>query len=688
MNNDIIKFLNNSLININGIGEQTFSCLKRLLPNTRIKDLLFHTPNSVIDRTYTPTIKEAENNKIATLKITILKHIPKIKGTKLSYKIIGFDGTDKISLVFFNSAPYLKTLLPIDSQKIISGKITIKNYEKFMYHPDYIADISSFNNIAILEPIYPLTYGITNKQIRFFISKILTSIPKFPEWQKNPKISFNEAINTIHNLDNNTKKQILAKTRLAYDEILAQQLSLQLFRNKTKTTNGIQINITNKFLTPFLNSIGFKLTNSQQTVWNEIKQDLSSIFPMNRLLQGDVGSGKTIIAFLSILSAVESDGQAVFMAPTEILATQHFENLHTLLIKANLNDKIQITLLTSKDKGTKKIGKLTSIQNGTIDIIIGTHSVIEDNVIFKNLYLAVIDEQHKFGVNQRLKLYNKNTLKNVNILTMTATPIPRTLALVNFGDMDISIIDELPPNRKQIKTFVLNINKLDELILSIQEKIKQDDCLKIYWVCPLIEESEKLKLSNVTTRYEYLHKIFKDKVELIHGKMKTDQKEKIIQEFTNKKGNIKILLTTTIIEVGVNIPEATIMIIENSERFGLSSLHQLRGRIGRSDKDSTCILLYDKLGVIAKSRLEIMKSTTDGFKIAEQDLQLRGAGDILGTQQSGIIDFKFIDIKNDYNLFLTAKKDAEYIIKNEKPNNTIRWQNLQILLNLFDYNFD
>ncbi len=685
---DIIKLLNDSLININGVGEKTFASFKRLLNNTRIKDLLFHIPISIIDRSYTPTIKEALNDKIATLKITILKHIPKIKGTKIPYKVIATDGTDNISIIFFNSAPYLKSLLPVGSGKTISGKIIIKNNEKFMCHPDYIADISDFNNIAIYEPIYPLTYGITNKQIRFFISKILQSLPKIPEWQTKAQISFNEAIHTLHNPNNDTEKQNLAKKRLAYDEILAQQLSLQLFRNKSKTTNGIQIKITNQFINPFLNSVGFNLTNSQQKVWNEIKTDLLNSSPMNRLLQGDVGSGKTIIAFLSMLAAIEAGGQAVFMAPTEILATQHFETLSKILLKANLNNKIHLLLLTSKDKGTKKLEKIDRIKNSTIDIIIGTHSVIEENIIFKNLYLAVIDEQHKFGVNQRLKLYNKNALKHVNILTMSATPIPRTLALINFGDMDISIIDELPPNRKQIQTFVLNINKIDKLIKSIKEKIKQDETLKIYWVCPLIEESEKLKLSNVSARYKYLQKIFSNELGLIHGKMKNDEKEKIMQEFINKNGKIKILLATTIIEVGVNVPEATIMIIENSERFGLSSLHQLRGRIGRGTKESSCILLYDKLGTTSKKRLEIMKSTTDGFKIAEQDLQLRGSGDILGTQQSGIIDFKFIDIKNDYDLFFKAKKDTENIINYDKPNDTTRWQNLQILLNLFDYNFD
>ncbi len=672
---------------IKGIGNKTLVALERLLNSNLIKDLLFHIPVSAIDRTKSPLLKNITQEEIVTICVTVLKHIPVMyKSKKIPYKIICSDGTDNLIITFFNFNKYLVDLFKIGEKLCISGKISIINNSKYISHPDYIDKSYNFNKIAILEPIYSLTYGISNKQIRKLIQNSLNLLPIIPEWQNESNISFNEAINLIHNPISDILKMEIAKKRLIYDEILANQLSLSLLRTNIKKKAGIILKSTGKITEKFLKSFNFNLTNSQKKVLNEIEQDLKSSFSMTRLLQGDVGSGKTIVAFLSVLIATENNYQAAFMAPTEVLAKQHFNNLVNLINKSDLKDKIKITLLTGSDKGKAKEKKIADIKTDNTDIIIGTHALIEDNIEFNNLAMVVIDEQHKFGVNQRLKLYNKNKLP-INILIMTATPIPRTLAMVSFGDMDISVIDELPLNRKPIETSVLNINKLNELILSIKDKIEKGDLTKIYWICPLIEESEKSELSPVIERYEYLTNYFNDSVCLLHGKLKSNEKDKVINDFANKNSKYKILVSTTVIEVGIDIPEATLMIIENAENFGLSSLHQLRGRVGRGENKSKCILLHsNKLSLAAKERLKIMKLTNNGFEIAKKDLELRGAGDILGIKQSGLIDFKFASLEKDYDLFIKANNEAKYIIENDLKNNTERWQNLQLLLKLFGYN--
>ena len=677
-----------SLSCINGVGFKLLETLSYLLKGTRVKDLLFHTPISVIDRSYSPKICDTELNEVVTLKLKVIRHIPnpKIK-RRIPYKIICKDDTGYITLIFFNVVgSYLKYIYKEDSEICVSGKVTKQGFEKVIVHPDYTAPINEFDKIAIIEPIYPLTYGITNKQLRSLILKVLKDLPVLPEWQLSPDISFNEALTIIHNPVKDESIMNKAKRRLAYDEILANQLALSLYRKQIKNNQtGIQINIDNSLINPFLKNLKFKLTDSQEKVLNEIFEDLKSSTPMIRLLQGDVGSGKTIIAFLSSLATIESMGQVAFMVPTEILALQHYFTLNTLIKNANLSSQINIIILTGKDKGKIKEEKINKIKNGFANIIIGTHALIEDNIFFKNLALVIIDEQHKFGVHQRLKLLSKNQISSVNILSMTATPIPRTLAMSTFGDMDISIIDKLPPNRQQIETIILNIDKIPELISSIQNKIKNKQLSKLYWVCPLVEESEILDLSAVEKRFEYLTKYFKDSVSILHGKMKAEDKEVIMKEFSDPNSKIKILVSTTVIEVGVDVPDATLMVIENAERFGLSSLHQLRGRIGRGKDKSTCILLHSHaLTELAKQRLQIMKSTTDGFKIAQKDLELRGAGDLLGIKQSGLIDFYFANLKTDYDLFVNVSQYVQNILKDNNLDLN-RWNTFKILLQLFDY---
>ncbi len=685
-----IDYFFNSLIQVKGVGDKFFLALKRLLPNTRFKDILFHLPIGVIDRTLINSIENAIVGQIATLKIEVVKHIPSpyVKGKKIPYKILCRDDSNFITLTFFNAGNYLKKQIPIGAKICVSGKIDEFNGEKIMSHPDYIVPVNEFEKIACLEPIYPLTFAITNKMLRNVISIVVNNLPSLKEWQVDASISFTDALKILHNPTKDFDTIKLARERLAYDEILANQLSLALSRDNFKQETGAKLLCKGNLITPFLNSFGYELTCAQKRVWNEICNDLASDNRMLRLLQGDVGSGKTIIAMLALIMVVENKGQGAFMVPTEILARQHFETFSNLLKKANIFDNVRLVLLTGKDKGKVKQEKIEALLNGEVDIVIGTHALFQDNVVFKNLKLVVIDEQHKFGVYQRLNLTDKGVGEKANILTMTATPIPRTLAMTSFGDMDLSIIDEMPPNRKKVDTKILSMSKLDELIFSLKNKIDNGEILKLYWVCPLVEESDKIDLSDVMTRYKNLCSVFgEDVVTLIHGKMKNDEKDIVMESFINPFSNIKILVATTVIEVGVNVPEATVMIIEHSERFGLSSLHQLRGRIGRGGDKSICILLHShKITNVAKERLSIMKETNDGFKIAEKDLKLRGAGDLLGVRQSGIIDFKIADLEENYDLFLLASQDVKNIIKYDKENNTERWKNLQSLLYLFEYN--
>ncbi len=683
-----MEYFFKSLMNIKGVGEKFFTNLERLLPNTKYKDILFYLPIGVIDRSSVSSVIKAEIGKIATLKINVLKHFPApyVKGKKLPYKVLCSDDSGFLTLIFFNTGSYLQRQLPVGKEVCVSGKIEEFDGGRVMLHPDYIVPVENFSKVAGLEPLYSLTYGITNKMIRHLISIVLSGMPKVEEWQVEPEISFNDALKILHNPVKDENIMIKAKKRLAYDEILANQLSLTLSREQFKQEKGAKLISNNTLVNAVLNNLGFNLTNAQLRVWNEIKNDLMSDYRMLRLLQGDVGSGKTIIAILSLLVAVENNKQGALMAPTEILAEQHFETLTKLLKKSKIDDKVKILLLTGKDKGSQKQKKLSLIRDGDVDIVIGTHALFQENVEFKSLGLAVIDEQHKFGVYQRLALSDKGKNDKANILTMTATPIPRTLAMTSFGDMDLSEIDEMPPNRKDVQTTILNMSKIPELMEMIKKKLENGEIKKLYWVCPLIEESKKLDLSDVVSRFQNLKECFGNIVNMVHGKIKPEEKDKIMKDFADKAGKTKILLATTVIEVGVNVPEATLMVIEHSERFGLSSLHQLRGRIGRGAEKSFCILLHsNKITKIAKERLSVMKETTDGFKIAEKDLKLRGAGDVLGVRQSGMIDFRIADLDEDYKLFLTATQDAKNIIKYDFKNNTERWKKIKKLLQLFEY---
>ena len=667
---------------IKGVGTRGKSLLSKLCGD-RVVNLLWHLPYNVVDRSYSPTLSHAEIGRIATIKVKIVEHIPP-KSKHQPYKIICTDGTEDITLSFFKAYPEsLQKNLPTNAERIISGKLEIFNGQLQMNHPDYIGRVEELENIKGIEPVYPLTAGITNKMMRKFISNALSLTPDLPEWQDerflqaNQFESFKQALIKAHTPQNlnDIGANSPYRRRLAYDELLANQLALAFVRQKIKKQQGRCFNGNGHLQAQVLKACPFQLTESQQKVLAEIKTDMASPYRMLRLLQGDVGSGKTIVALLSMLNCVETGAQAAIMAPTEILAKQHQETIAPLCEACG----IKVALLVGKTKKKERTKILEDLADGTIQILIGTHALFTENVIFKDLGFIVIDEQHRFGVQQRLALSAKGN--KPDILVMTATPIPRTLILTAYGDMEYSKIEKAPEGRKPTDTRVMPLSKIQEIISALKRKIESGS--RAYWVCPLVEESEKTDLAAAEERFHTLQKVFGADVGLIHGKMKETEKDAVMEDF--KSGKIKILVATTVIEVGVNVPEATVMIIEQAERFGLAQLHQLRGRIKRGFEASTCILLYGfPLSETARDRLNIMKNSEDGFVIAEKDMELRGFGEILGNRQSGFEVFHLADLSTDKELMLTAHKDAQFIVSQDPKLETPRGQALRILLYLFE----
>lgn len=671
-----------NITTINGLGEKSAKLVSNLLGD-RIVNMLWHLPANLIDRSYSPKLKFAKLGTVCTVKVRVVEHVAPAKKSQ-PYKVVVEDDTEQLIISFFKA--YTDTIqrnLPVGEERIISGKIERFNNMLQMSHPDYIVHPDQADQILGIEPVYPLTAGITNKMLNKWIKQALTRLPNFPEWQDANYLkeqaypSFNEALLTLHNpkrqddLDPNTPE----RRRLAYDELLANQLALAIVRDKVKKQYGREFKGNGLLRKKILEKLPFKLTNAQDKVLQEIFADQSSPYRMLRLLQGDVGCGKTIVAFLSMLNAVECGAQAAIMAPTEILAKQHLETIAPMCEEIGISCEI----LTGRTKGKKRTQLLQDLAEGKIDILIGTHALFQENVIFKDLGYAVIDEQHRFGVHQRLNLSAKGN--KADILVMTATPIPRTLVLTAYGDMEYSKIDQVPEGRQPIDTRVMPIDKISDIVQALKRKLA--DGARAYWVCPLVEESEKIDLAAAEERYETLRRIFGGKVGLIHGKMKEAEKDTVMERF--KKGEITLLVATTVIEVGVNVPEATVMIVEHAERFGLAQLHQLRGRIKRGCLASTCILLYSyPLSENSRSRLNIMKETEDGFLIAEEDLNLRGGGEILGTKQSGFNEFKLADLSVHKNLLITASRDAKLILELDPELNSPRGKALRVLLYLFE----
>ena len=680
------SYLNNLLSPINlvtGIGPKIEKLFNRIDINLKVH-FLWHLPYNIIKRQKHENIHDAQINTLVTLKIKVLKHVPS-RFKKQPYRVHCLCNETPIDIVFFYARhPVVKKNLPEEEIRFVSGKLEYFRNTYQITHPSHIIETTGINEIKNIEPIYSLTAGLSQKIISKYIEQIIKNIPDLNEWIdeiyliKYRFLNWKNSIVRIHNPDKieDINNQNIYRRRLAFDELLAHQLAIAIIRNYNQKKKGIVISSNNKLYEKFLKNLKFKLTTSQKKVVEEITIDLESENQMIRLLQGDVGSGKTVVALIAMLKTIESGYQSVIMVPTSILANQHFENFCDLLSDLNLN----VEILTSKDKGKDRINKLKLIANGNINIIIGTHALIQEDVVFHKIGLAVIDEQHRFGVYQRMVFSYKG--KRPSILVMSATPIPRTLALASYGDMDESRLTEKPLGRKTIKTTSLTLNKVNKLIERIKINITNSNS-KFYWVCPLIEESEELDLKAATIRYQHLDKIFKNKVLLMHGQLNDKEKEQIMYKFINE--DYRILVTTTVIEVGIDIKSATTIIIEHAERFGLAQLHQLRGRVGRSNLDSFCILLHKEIiGDNAKKRINKMIETNDGFLIAEEDLKIRGAGEILGKKQSGLPSFKIAELSFDSDLLEDVREYVEKIFKNNLKLENNEGEKLRSLLYLYE----
>jgi ATP-dependent DNA helicase RecG len=668
---------------LNGVGPKQGTLMEKLIGGPKILDLLFHRPIDVVDRRFSPDIKDAPNGKIATFEVTVEKINPSPRRGAPA-RVQCHDDTGSISLVFFKgSKDWLKNLFPIGQRVVISGKVEYYQGRPQMAHPDVVTP-DNRESLERLEPVYPLTQGLTNKAISKAVISAQADIPNLPEWlDESYKVQQNwgdwdTSLKAVHNPQDESELSNMhpARQRLAYDELLANQLTLSVVRNRQRGVGGRSYNGDGALRCSVLEALPFELTGAQSRSLEEIYDDMKSPNKMLRLLQGDVGSGKTVVALMALLAAVECGTQGALMAPTEILARQHGETLKPLLDKIG----VRFVILTGRDKGKIRETLLQQIRNGAAQIVIGTHALFQDSVEFADLGLAVIDEQHRFGVHQRLQLSSKN--KGVDMLVMTATPIPRTLAIAGYGDMDISKLDEKPPGRKPVDTRLISGGNLSGMIEGLQRQIK--DGARAYWVCPLVEESDLIDLAAAEDRYDVLkHYMGEDRVGLVHGRMKPAEKDAVMEKFV--AGDLDVLVATTVIEVGVNVPEATIMVIEHAERFGLSQLHQLRGRVGRGGDQSYCFLLYHgKLGETAKERLTTMRDTADGCIIAEKDLKLRGFGDILGVKQSGFTDFRLADLAVHGELLAAARDDARLIMERDAELKTERGQALRVLLYLFE----
>ena len=649
------EYLLSDLSSLKGVGEKTKSLLKKKNINN-LFDLLWKLPKSHTDRSLSVKIKDLKIGETQTVTIVPQKYnFPRIR--KLPNRVLCNDETGEIDCVFFNSYEgYVKKILPLGKEITVSGKIGHFRNKYQITNPKYISEDSTL--IKKTHNKYSLTEGITEKIYNKIINQIIENLPDFKEWHseyilsKFKNISWNNSIKELHRAENIGNFKSNFYQRLAFDEIFSTFLVNSEIRKKIrkiKKKNKI-INLNKQ--KSIIDKLDFSLTKDQIKSLNEINKDLSSANKMFRLLQGDVGSGKTIVSLLGAINTINSGFQVAFMAPTEILARQHYT-----LAKKIFPSFINIKLISGKSEYKEKKEILKKLENNKIDIIFGTHAIFQKKVIFNKLGLIIIDEQHKFGVNQRKKLSDKGGI-DCDVLLMTATPIPRTLTMTIYGDMDISIIREKPKNRKPIRTYSKLEDKIEDVLKFIKKEINLNN--QIFWVCPLIEESKKLDHSSAVKKFKYLEKQFPNQVCLLHGKTDLEEKNIILNNFLQNK--FKILVSTTIIEVGIDFPNANVIVIENANKFGLSQLHQLRGRVGRGNKDSTCILMFkSNLSENAKKRINILKDTNDGFLISEEDMKLRGFGDILGFKQSGIKNFKLADPVQNADLFLLAEKEMRRI---------------------------
>lgn len=672
-----------TLEGLDGIGPKSarhFSALGVQTP----RDLVFLLPYSGVDRRLRSTIRDVVPPDVVTVEVEVGNHLPpRQKGRP--YRILVRDAQQEFQLVYFHArADYLQKLLPTGQRRLISGKVELFDSVAQMAHPDHVLRPEEAATLPLFEPVYPLTAGVTQRMAQRAVTSALERCPDLAEWidpalkAKMGWPGWKAAVTSAHAPQSaaDLASTHPARQRLAYDELLAHQLTLALARAERKRAPGLVTKGDGRLVAKVLGALPYAPTAAQSRAISEITADMASAQRMNRLLQGDVGAGKTLVAMAALLTAVEAGGQGVMMAPTEILTRQHFEGLAPMAASAG----VRIEILTGRDKGRERVRKLSDLAAGLIDILIGTHAVFQKDVAFRDLRLAVIDEQHRFGVAQRMALGSKGV--RAHVLVMTATPIPRSLALAQYGDMDLSLLDEKPPGRQPVVTSLASTERLGEVVAHLARAVAEGR--QAYWVCPLVEESESVTLTAAQSRFEALRAALGEGVVgLVHGQMPPVEKDAAMARFVS--GETRVLVATTVIEVGVNVPNATIMVIERAESFGLAQLHQLRGRVGRGSGASTCLLLYDPpLGEGAARRLKLMRDTEDGFRIAEEDMAMRGAGDVIGTAQSGLPRFRLADIERQASLMAIAQSDARKLLSDDPGLISPRGQAARVLLWLME----
>ncbi|MBU6252282.1 MAG: ATP-dependent DNA helicase RecG [Alphaproteobacteria bacterium] len=660
---------------LKGIGPQLARPLERL-GLEKLVDILFHLPVGHVDRIPIEALDAAYAGRVVSVELTPMDY--RASGGRGPFRVWAQDNAgNMIALVYFGGNPgWAKKQLPLGEARRVSGKLESYGQELQMVHPDYVLKLDEADSLPEREPIYPLSEGLTGRRLQQLVAQALERAPDLPEWIESSLLAergwpqWREALTMIHADPSDAK----ARTRLAYDEVFANQLALMLVRASSRRRRGVPL-AGDGHLRAML-KLPYSLTGAQLRTIREIEGDLVQSTPMVRLLQGDVGAGKTMVALHAMLMGVEAGSQAALLAPTEILARQHFETLQRQLAGLPVN----IAILTGRDKGRAREATLMGLADGSINLLVGTHAIFQEGVTYKKLGLAVIDEQHRFGVAQRLMLAQKAEAPP-HLLVMTATPIPRTLTLSNYGEMDVSRLDEMPPGRQPIDTRVMSTERVDEVVAGLARHVARGG--QAYWVCPLVEESEANDRAAAEARFEALRQVFPGKVGLVHGRMKGPEKDAVMAAFAG--GALSILVATTVIEVGVDVPNATLMIIEEAERFGLAQLHQLRGRVGRGDQKSVCLLLRGQnLSETARARLALMRETNDGFRIAEEDLRLRGAGEILGTRQSGDAAFRLASPEQVTELITAANDDARLLVDRDGGLDSARGQAARIALYLFE----